>query len=240
MKVAVITPYLNEPDEMIRRAHESVLAQTHECTHFLVCDGAARPSIQAWYAVHLTIGGPHRDFGNTARGLGAISALNLGFDGFAFLDPDNWFAPDHVQSLVETCQATGAHVAFSDLQLVLVTGELCPDEIRNRKYRNREVVDTNCFFFTSKAAFFLAAWAMIPPQVGQYGDPMVYALIKRLGTPRAFTERKTAFYETRWKRHYLRMGRTPPPDAREVEWEGHDIGDKTWLTERLGLKVRKV
>jgi glycosyltransferase involved in cell wall biosynthesis len=101
MKVAVVTPYYREPIEKLRRCHDSVMAQTRACTHFMVADGFARDEIDDWDVQHIRLPLGHADFGNTPRCLGALSALNQGFDGFAYLDADNWYHPEHAESLVE-------------------------------------------------------------------------------------------------------------------------------------------
>lgn len=76
MNVAVITPYHREDLSLIRRCHDSVLAQTVPVRHFLVADGFPRREIDAWDADHLTLSRSHADFGNTPRSVGSMSALN--------------------------------------------------------------------------------------------------------------------------------------------------------------------
>ncbi len=96
-RVAVITPYCREPSNVLQNCHESVCRQTFPCTHLMVADGLPCAEIAHWEVEHLTLPGPHHDVGNTARGLGALSAMNRGYDAIAFLDADNWYYPDHIE-----------------------------------------------------------------------------------------------------------------------------------------------
>ncbi len=217
MKVTVVTPYCREPLEVISRARQSVLDQTYPCRHVLVADGFPRQEIDAWDVDHIVLPGPHRDYGNTARAAGGMSALNLGAEAVAYLDADNWYAPEHIESLVDLCSKTGCHVAFSDRQVVLSTGELCmEDDIKSKR---RMHVDTSCFFVTDRAAHILPLWGMVDPAISEAGDRLVYQIIRNRQLPIAFTGRKTLFYESRWAIHYLMMGRQPPPDAHQVIWK---------------------
>ncbi|WP_204269457.1 hypothetical protein, partial [Escherichia coli] len=83
----------------IRQAHESVLAQDLPCRHVLVADGFPKAEIDGWDCEHITLPTAHHDAGDFARGMGALHALNDGAEFVAFLDADNWLAPNHVSSL---------------------------------------------------------------------------------------------------------------------------------------------
>ena len=96
MRVAVVTPYYKEPRGWIERCIASVAAQTHACDHFLVADGHAQDWIDGAGVRHLRLDRGHGDYGNTPRALGALLAVSEGYDAIAFLDADNWYAPEHV------------------------------------------------------------------------------------------------------------------------------------------------
>jgi glycosyltransferase involved in cell wall biosynthesis len=61
----------------------------------------------------------HRDDGNTPWCFGAISARNQGFDAVAYLDSDNWYAPDRIASLADLCRRQDPHVTFSEHHIVM-------------------------------------------------------------------------------------------------------------------------
>ena len=232
MRVAVITPYCREPLEVVRAAHDSVLAQTHPCTHVLVGDGFPYPEIDDWGGLHLKLPEPHGDYGNTPRSLGAICALNQGFEAFAFLDADNLFEPDHVQSLVEVCTTTRAKVAFSERKVVLAGGAVWEPPIRRPPLSD---IDTNCFFITDRAAFLLAAWAMIDRSIASVGDRFLHHLVWSRDLKRAYTRRRTVIYHSNLWDHYRSAGIQPPADAQRIDWAGvREAYSQDRQTRRLG------
>src|SRR4051794_24560005 len=91
MKIAVITPFHKTPTPWLEQCLVSVARQTVPCTHFLVCDGDEPHDITIPASVKvLRLPDAHRDFGNTPRAIGSVSAISQGFDAIAYLDSDNW------------------------------------------------------------------------------------------------------------------------------------------------------
>jgi glycosyltransferase involved in cell wall biosynthesis len=211
MRVAVISPYYREDLEILRRCHESVLQQTYACTHFFVADGHPREELSSWDVQHIVLPLSHGDNGNTPRGLGGISALNQGYDAIAYLDADNWYAPDHIQSLVDCCRETNCQVAFSGRHIVLSTGEHCDfipiDEAEERH------ADTSCFFITAAAAFLLPMWAMMDQEVSPICDRLMLAAVRTCGFSHAWTRKRTVYYVSHWACDFALMGKPPPADA---------------------------
>lgn len=216
MKVAVITPYYKEPREELERCMRSVAAQSHPCTHYMVADGFPQDIRADWPNVkHITLPNPHRDFGNTPRGVGAICAMNSGFDAVAFLDVDNWFAQDHIATLVEACNRTGAHVALSGRQIVFPDGELLNQV--DPEDAERCHADTSTFFVTSKAAFLLPYWSMMDQSQAALCDRIMFALLKKFSIPSVWTGKATLFYETNYSIHFRMAGRPVPPVVHDVD-----------------------
>jgi glycosyltransferase involved in cell wall biosynthesis len=110
MRVAVITPYYREDQNILRKCHESVRQQTHPCAHFMVADGFPREEISRWEVEHFILPKAHGDSGNTPRGIGSLSAMNQGYDAIAYLDADNWFYSNHIGAMVDLYGKTGAAV----------------------------------------------------------------------------------------------------------------------------------
>lgn len=232
MNVAVITPYYKEPLATLQRCHDSVRRQTHGCTHFFVSDGHPRAELDEWDVRHMRLGTSHGDYGNTPRALGSMSAFNLGFDAVAYLDADNWYADDHVESLVCFSARTGSDVGFSSRHIVLSTGEKFPfpDE------PDHQHVDTNCLFFTSRAAFLAPIWAMMDPSLAAIGDRLMFHVIRKRGVSHGWTGLKTLYYESRWAVHFEAMGKEPPEDAHRLN--GSSLGgaiDPELSIQRLGF-----
>ncbi|MEI9963395.1 MAG: glycosyltransferase [Caulobacteraceae bacterium] len=108
LRVAVVTPYFKEPLELLRQCHLSVARQTYPCLHVMVADGFPQAALDGWQIDHLTLPRPHGDIGSTPRLVGCYHAIGLGFDAVAFLDADNWYREDHVETLVRLHERTGA------------------------------------------------------------------------------------------------------------------------------------
>lgn len=218
MNVAVITPYYRETDEKLARCMASVAAQTHPATHFMVADGFPRESVAAAAGVrHIVLPQAHGDNGNTPRGIGGLSALNAGFDAFAFLDADNWLAPDHVASLVEAVGKTGAAVAFSDRRIVLPDGT--PVEWPDTGDQQRKHVDTSSFFITADAAFLLPYWATMDQPTSPCCDRVMLGLVRGFNVPHVFTGKPTLFFESNYSYHYRLAGREPPATPHDIDFE---------------------
>src|SRR5262249_4891479 len=109
-RVAVVTPYHREPPEVLAKCRDSVRNQTYACTHVLVADGHPQRQMAHADALHIVLPLAHHDNGNTARMIGAMSAVNRGFHAIAFLDADNWYEPDHVARMVALHRRTAADV----------------------------------------------------------------------------------------------------------------------------------
>jgi len=216
MRVAVVTPYIDEPDAVLRAAHYSVRAQTCEVTHIMVADGARRRELDAYDIEHIVLGHPHMDGGCTARAVGALAAFAAGHDAVAFLDADNRYTPDHVASLVEVVESTGAALVFSDRSIELTDGTQCRFE--DRDVVERQHVDTSCHFMTSRAAFLIAVWASMGPELWPLCDRLVVAAARRRDIPIGWSNRRSLIYVSRWGLHYKAMGQPIPRDEHQLDW----------------------
>lgn len=215
MKVAVVTPYCQEPAAVLRQCHESVERQTYPCRHYLVADGHPSPEVADWQAEHFKLPRQHGDVGNAARCIGAMAAASDGFDAIAFLDADNWYHADHVASLVALHLRTGALVCTSgrdihrtDGSLLIAGGESADGDAHT---------DTSCLWFHRDAFELLAVWATVPREIATIGDRIVWAAIKARNLPRAHSGLTTVAYRSRWQVHYRAKGETPPDEARPVD-----------------------
>src|ERR1700761_4588706 len=125
MRVAVVTPYFREPDDVLKQCLDSVSAQDFPVTHILVADGFPKEWAARAVSHHVALpGSGHGDNGNLARAVGSAIAVSEGFDAVALIDADNWFRPDHVSSLLALHQQTGAVLCTSSRSLYRMDGSL--------------------------------------------------------------------------------------------------------------------
>ena len=215
LRVAVITPYFREPLAILRHCHESVLQQTHPCAHFMAADGHTCDEVSHWSVEHLSLTGPHHDVGNTARGLAALSAMNHGFDAVAFLDADNWYYPDHIESMVDLHRRTGAAVCTATRSIHRQDGSLMFQD--DNECDGITHVDTSCYFVTRAAFELLPVWVMMPVELGPVGDRVFWRSIVTRRIPRAHCSRPTVAFRTQYEVHYARLGEPAPPGAKSNE-----------------------
>ena len=230
MKVAVITPYYcKESLARLRRCHESVLQQTYPAEHFIVGDGVGWPEVDAWNCQHLKLARDHDDYGNTPRSIGAISALNQGFDAVAFLNADDWYHPEHVQTALAEQKQHRCDVVFTSRQIVLPDGSLVP--VDDPEDANRTHVDSSCYVIFKSAAYLLPVWAMMPQGVGAISDRILFSLIQWMNDVRCgWTGKKTVFFESNYSQHFILAGQTAPPIQRSIDWKKIQ---QTWSERRV-------
>ncbi len=191
LRVAVVTPYFAESLEMLRQSHDSVLAQTYPCRHVLVADGRPKPEVDGWDADHITLSRSHADYGSTPSLVGAAAAAFQGFDLIAFLDSDNWYREDHVQTLVDLHERTGAAFLTTTRMLCRLDGSVmapCPTTDPER------FVDTSCTAFAREAFPLLTYFMTIPDYAQAINDRCLYQHVLASGVPRAHTPEPTVFY----------------------------------------------
>ena len=104
-RYCVVTPYYKEERALLERCFGSVRRQVPNVDHIVVADGHPQDWIDALPVRHIKLDRAHGDYGNAARGLGALMAIAEGYDGIAFLDADNWYDDDHLASCLAAAES---------------------------------------------------------------------------------------------------------------------------------------
>jgi glycosyltransferase involved in cell wall biosynthesis len=214
MRVAVVTPYWKESVEVLKRCHDSVLAQTHPDTiHVMVSDGLPSPEVDSWSRVHHIKVPHHGDSGDTLRVIGALSASVFGAEAITLLDADNWFEPDHIETLRNVHLATGAQVVTGTRILRRMDGSvlgICHES------NGRDFNDTNCYFLTKPTFGALISWGFKDPRESIMGDRIFWQALLRHGYSRAHCLKPTTNYVTSFAAHYLAFGEEAPDQAKII------------------------
>jgi FkbM family methyltransferase len=214
MKVAVVTPYCTETDEILEVCLASVRNQTYSpCVHCVVADGHPNPLLKNWDVQHIVLASTHRDNGNLARCVGAMSAVSEGFDAVAFLDADNWFREDHVSRLVELHAKTGAAVCTSGRSLHRLDGSWM--RIDERESDGQRFCDTSCLCIFRQAFDLLPLWGMIPTWLSPLCDTVMWDAILQRQIGHAHSPEPTVCFRTQYANHYRMSGEVPPPRTKE-------------------------
>ena len=213
MKTAVITPYCKEDLATLRRCHLSVRDQYADCRYFLVADGFANETAQQWDCEHISLSKPHCDNGNTPRGIGALSAINQGFEAIFFLDADNWYCPNHVsEGLRLKTEDPDIDIAVLGRHIVLPDGTSVPPDPEDE---NKSHVDTSCYAFFESSFGLLPLWAMMPTFLGPICDRIMLFAAQSKQYRLAWSPEKTCYFVSNYRSHYVRAQRTPPANTND-------------------------
>lgn len=156
--VTVITPTTGAP--CVRQALDSVKNQTYDSIqHLVVVDGQPKGRVIAREYPHIDLVDlPYatgKDQYNGHRIYGAMTYIANG-DFICFLDEDNWYEPNHIESLVDVI-SKGNTWAYSLRKIVSQEGEyICNDDCESlgkwTSVINDKFIDVNCFMIPKISA----------------------------------------------------------------------------------------
>lgn len=160
MRVMVITPTTGK--DTLEKAVNSVLEQTIPTEHLVVCDGDDayqkiwdNEVVWSGNLMHLIVL-PENVGGNGWYGHRVYAAMPLmvNADYILFLDEDNWFEPNHVETMIAKIKSKDLMWSYSlrricDERGEYVTDDDCESLGRYPTYYDHTVnfVDTNCYCF---------------------------------------------------------------------------------------------
>lgn len=215
IRPAVITPYFDEDISVLERCLRSVAAQEYSATHFLVADGKAKQHLTNFDIEHLILPEPHRDYGNTPRCIGALSAINKGYNAILFLDADNWYEANHIEEAIKIKLDKVCTDVVASLRKIVLPENIevppDPDEITHNH------VDTSCMALFEEAFSILPLWATMTPELSSVGDRVIFNTMKHRNFQIEFTNKRTVNYSSCYKYHYQKAGLAAPSDAYELD-----------------------
>jgi hypothetical protein len=173
----------------------------------MVADGFVNTEINNWNVDHIILPKSHNDIGSTPRLIGSYHAIGLGCDAVAFLDADNWFRNDHIESLVNLFNSTNASFLYSNRNLCRLDDSIL--KIDNQS-ESPTFVDTNCMMFTRGGFHLLDKWVLMPPYGHLIGDRVMTYFIKESGAKMAYSELPTVYYRCTKEGIYIANGEIPP------------------------------
>jgi hypothetical protein len=184
MKIAIVTPYSDEPASWIARACASVLEQTVPGTHVMVSDGPRRTDLPTSTSVHLELPAPVQDSGATPRTVGGRWAVANGYDIVCYLDADDALDPLYSSRVLEAVTRVGAEVVASPL--IYADETLSPVEhpaggprVAWAAARNLAAAGSQpCFLYAGglalagRALCHVEDWVRIPPELARMHDQL--------------------------------------------------------------------
>ncbi len=210
-RFALVTAYYKEEKYLLDRCLNSVRAQSIAADHVVVADGVPQDWIDHEPVRHIKLDRSHGDYGNTARGVGALLAVAEDYDGIGFIDADNWLEPEHIAE----CLAAAARVETCDY-VIAQRNLKRPDEttLPVEDEPISEHVDTNCFFFLPGAFHMIQRFATIPRALSIIGDRLFYQELSAQALNSVVVAKKTVNYQCMWQSIYQAAAETPPAGAK--------------------------
>ena len=154
MRVMVITPTTGK--DTLKDAVNSVIEQTIPTEHFLVADGLDAANNEYFYASAKRMILPENVGGNGWYGHRVYAAMPLmvNADYILFLDEDNWFEPNHVETMINKIKSKDLMWSYSLRRIVDERGKYVSDDDCESLGRYPafydhllNFVDTNCYCF---------------------------------------------------------------------------------------------
>lgn len=218
--IAIVIPYYDETPRILSRCIESVQNQSVKVDTILVADGKPRDWIDASFDLrHIKLDIAHGDNGNTPRGIGGMLAAAENYDAICFLDADNWYEKNHIETCIEAIE--NSEIDIEELQYV-VSGRkiVTPDgDLIDHKTQSGHV-DTSEFMFLPGAYFIIPYWVTMPKEFGPICDRIMNLITIKEDLNYVKTGMKTVNFLMRYYGVYIAENLPVPPEAdHKIQWE---------------------
>jgi hypothetical protein len=235
-RYCVVTPYFKEEPALLNRCLDSVARQTVKADHIFVADGFPQPWLSQKPIRHVMLDRAHGDYGNVARGVGALLAISEKYSGIAFLDADNWYDDDHLECCIAAAAANPASVFVAAQRKFVRPDASVMVSVRPAEVPNAPHIDTNCYFFLPNSYQFLHRWCTMPQELSESGDHLFYLLLQANGLAPAVVPKPTVNYLCMFESVYREKGEEPPPGAKpSLNWDKRQAWLNGLSPEELGV-----
>jgi len=245
-RVAVVTPYYQERREWLERCIDSVRAQDYPTTHYMIADGFPQDWIDATGVHHVRLGQGHADFGNTPRAIGGMLAVSEGFDAICFLDADNWYAPNHVSTCLNTVANSTEELDYVIALRHFVRNDGTVIPMPNSEDDTAGHIDTNCYFLLRGAFHTIPRWSLMPKPLAVICDRIYRVILEHDNLRRTRAAAATVNYLCTWRGPYEAIGETPPDFAKSwVDptnylqwWQGLADNERSVVDKLIGARLQ--
>jgi hypothetical protein len=227
-KIAVITPYNNEDSRLIKKANVSIWNQNCDdfiCEHIIIVDGQdLNKSLQNINCIKLELGKNYNNNGNTPRSIGTNIAISMNYDFIMYLDTDNWFMDQHVESLLSLSK-NGEQIACSYRTFFNMKDEKL-NYLEDSDCLKKTHVDTSCFLIPRLYYRYINIWHLIPNEISQWCDRIFFSNLLFNKCNIAYTEKHTVAFRSTYDVHYLRSGAAFPNNVKicsEINKKPHEF-----------------
>jgi glycosyltransferase involved in cell wall biosynthesis len=209
-RVFVITPTYKTPEAWLKRCIESVKAQTiGKVMHIIINDGDPDFRHPDYFPGDVLQQPRHNNYGDTPRWVGVECATQRDATVIAFLDADNWYEPDHLETALATAIDQMASVVATKRSLFTLDEQKiaeCPD------CGTQRFTDTSAMVFTHLSFSVLQHWRNMQSWQHAIADRIIWHKAIQSTPAVAYTRRATLNYRCTHKIFYDRYG-LPVPDG---------------------------
>lgn len=244
MRTAIVTPYYQEPQEVLARCIASVKQQTAAVDHILIADGHPQPWVPKMGVRQIALDCSHGDYGDSPRAIGFMLAVREQYDAIQFLDADNVLDNNHVETMWRVQQRESLDVVAATRYFLRPDGSHLP--FRCVEEEEGVHVDTNCYFFTRPAFNVGLKWGLVPKQMGCIGDRIFFLMMRASGLSISRVVEPTVGYTSMWSVTYEAVGEVPPSGAKTLDdaeqkmmawWHALPYAEKSNIQKTLGLTI---
>ncbi len=195
--VAVVTATTGR--DTLLQTIASVKNQTYPCTHYIFVDGLHDIPDEAFDSAKvIMLPKPTGLNGMMNGGIVAASAYLVTEDYICWLDDDNWFDNDHVESLVNAIE--NKPYAYSLRKLIDFDDSFWANDDFESLGHHADLIDLNCYLMKRDLATGLApCWYQTTGQL-MIGDRYVWAMLKQNNIPYGASGKYTVNYRLNPKR----------------------------------------
>lgn len=196
--VAVVTATTGR--ETLKQTIESVANQTVSCKHYIFVDGEQDKFIYQYDKNNKWCYLPVRTGGNGMMngGIVAASAFLVQEDLICWLDDDNWFEPNHIETMLEA--KGNKPYAYSLRKLVEDSGDFFDYDDFESLGQHSNFIDLNCYLMDRALATQIAPlWYKTTGDL-MVGDRYIYDCLRGNSLPFGETGKYTVNYRLNPKR----------------------------------------
>jgi glycosyltransferase involved in cell wall biosynthesis len=188
--IAVVTATTGR--DSLLQTIESVKKQSYPCNHYIFVDGQHELPPYDDYKNIVVLPKPTGLNGMMNGGIVAASAYLVTEDYICWLDDDNWFDSDHVESLVEAIE--DKPYAYSLRKLIEPDGTFWANDDCESLGHHADLIDLNCYLMKRDLATGLApCWYQTTGEL-MIGDRYVWAMLKQNNIPYGASGKYTVNY----------------------------------------------
>lgn len=217
MNVYCITPVYDPNIFYLKQNIESIRNQTVPVKHILVFDGpqglkkVRESEIDLSDIEILELPICHRDYGDTPRYMGTVSAFSRGADAVFWIDDDNWIEHNHTEKMIADLNDKSP-IATTQRNICTLDGEIMGECFETDPHK---FIDMNCYVIHKSVKNICTVLWTMRQDLHIFDDKVLYSAIRQNKIPFSYYKTPTVNYRTNFNFHYQYYGFPVPTGAKD-------------------------